>query len=131
MSRLCDNCFKKESEYWCDCLRGNVCNNCYDGHRECYLNDCKVFPKPTEEEMEEAIDIFGREEWNKMIERGGSILDYMVESSGSISYASAVCEICEKRFRLWRKNQHIYAPRKEKWYEICKHCYNTYRDDFR
>lgn len=76
----------------------------------------------TKEDEEHAIDIFGREEYKKMVERGGSIFDYMVSSAGSVSYARISCERCERKFRLWRKCIDGYDRTTEKWVEICKDC---------
>ena len=62
-----------------------------------------------------------------------SPLDFMVESGGSVGYASSVCERCGKKFRFYRKEHLIYDRTAHKYHafkQVCIDCINLKSDSF-
>lgn len=78
----------------------------------------------TEHDMQVAKDIFNSDK---------SPLDFMVESAGSVGYASEVCERCGKKFRFYRKEHLIYDRTAHKYHafkQVCIDCINLESDSF-
>ena len=91
------------------------CRKC-DEYAEPNYNYCK---KHKEELIEKAINIFGREEFERYVRNGTFPI---IQSGNSVGYAKSNCERCGKKFRLWRKKIIGFDKVNQKWIEICINC---------
>ena len=79
----------------------------------------------SKEDVKKALALWG--------DAPGTILDYMIESGGSVGHTSKVCERCNKPFRFWRKRNIIFdrsAHKFHHWKEVCIDCINMETDAF-
>jgi hypothetical protein len=91
------------------------CKKCDD-----YVEPNHDYCKTHQTELEEqAVNTFGREEFERCIKTGKFPI---VESACSVGYAKSHCERCHRKFRYWRPKIIGFNKVNQKWIEICGDC---------
>lgn len=73
-------------------------------------------------DMKKAQDLFNSDK---------SPLDFMITSGGSVRLSPTSCERCNKKFRFWRREYHVFDREAHKfhhWKIVCIDCINMETD---